>query len=178
MVTVPFSALPVMTLFPNPNRQAMLSPRQAIGGAIAMAGVAILGWPSLLHIQQKAQLEEAVSTTERMLRTSRQSAQQRDRDCFFSVVGGEVTVQPTSCWPNGTLNFASISSELKIDPDSTLVGPEIAIFQVSGNVNLNDAFQGRRVLVLEHTQLPGRRCIEVIHSGGVNSGIWDGRKCD
>lgn len=168
----------VMTLLPNRRQSAMLSPGQALGGVIVMAIIAALALPSVMRIQQQAQLEEAVSTTERILRTLHQEAQRRDRDCSFSLVGSAVSIEPRNCWSSTPLNFANISSALRIDADSTLIGPKIAIFQASGNVDLNGAVQGRRVLVLEHTQLPGRRCVEVIHSGGINSGIWDGRKCD
>lgn len=167
-----------MTLLPHRRQPAMLSPGQAFAGVVAMGIVAALAFPSVLRVQQQAQLEEAVSTTERILRTLHQNAQSRDRDCSFSLVGSAISVDPSNCWSATPLNFANISSALRIDPDSTLVGPKIAIFQASGSVDLNSAIQGRRVLVLEHSQLPGRRCIEVIHSGGINSGVWDGRKCD
>nr|QFZ91848.1 hypothetical protein EKO22_05100 [Synechococcus elongatus PCC 11802] len=167
-----------MTLLPNRRQPSMLSPRQAIGWAIAMIGAAALALPTVLRIQQQAQMDQAISTTEQMLRILRQSAQLRDRDCRFSLTGSVVTIQPSDCWAGGSLNFATISSALRIDPDSTLVGDNVAIFQISGNVDLQNAPQGRRVLILEHAQLPGRRCVEVIHSGGINSGTWDGRKCD
>ncbi|ABB57795.1 hypothetical protein [Synechococcus elongatus] len=167
-----------MTLLPHRRQSAMLSPGQALAGVVAMGIVAALAMPSVMKVQQQAQLEEAVSTTERILRTIHQNAQSRDRDCSFSLVGLAVSVAPSNCWSATPLNFANISSAIRIDPDSTLIGPKIAIFQASGNVDLDGARQGRRVLVLEHSQLPGRRCIEVIHSGGINSGIWDGRQCD